>query len=117
MHPLAGQGLNMGLGDVAELASVIQNKEFWRPLNDAKLLRRYERARKADVVAMGLVTDGLQMLFAQPSLPLQKLRNWGLSGFNQLSPLKTWMAAQAMQTKASSNPTTPSTSPTSSPNL
>ena len=117
MHPLAGQGLNMGLGDVAELASVIQNKEFWRPLNDAKLLRRYERARKADVVAMGLVTDGLQMLFAQPSLPLQKLRNWGLSGFNQLSPLKTWMAAQAMQTKASSSPTTPSFSPTSSPNL
>jgi 2-polyprenyl-6-methoxyphenol hydroxylase-like FAD-dependent oxidoreductase len=103
MHPLAGQGLNMGLGDVAELARVIQGKEFWRPLSDTKLLRRYERARKAEVMAMGLVTDGLQMLFAQPSMPLQKLRNWGLSSFNQLSPLKTWMAAQAMKNNTASN--------------
>jgi hypothetical protein len=119
MHPLAGQGLNMGLGDVAELARVIQNKEFWRPLNDAKLLRRYERARKADVMAMGLVTDGLQMLFAQPSMPLQKLRNWGLSGFNQLRPLKRWLAAQAMKNKTSSNPSHSASSAgaASSPNL
>jgi 2-polyprenyl-6-methoxyphenol hydroxylase-like FAD-dependent oxidoreductase len=103
IHPLAGQGLNLGLADVAELAQVIQGKEFWRPLSDTKLLRRYERARKAEVLAMGLVTDGLQMLFAQTDMPLQKLRNWGLSGFNQLRPIKTWMAAQAMKTKASSS--------------
>jgi 2-polyprenyl-6-methoxyphenol hydroxylase-like FAD-dependent oxidoreductase len=97
LHPLAGQGLNVGLGDVAELARVIQAKEFWRPLSDHKLLRRYERARQAEVMAMGLVTDGLQSLFAQPALPLQKLRNWGMSGFNQLSPLKKWMAQHAMK--------------------
>jgi 2-polyprenyl-6-methoxyphenol hydroxylase-like FAD-dependent oxidoreductase len=48
-------------------------------------------------LAMGFVTDGLQMLFAQSDLPLQKLRNWGMSTFNQLSPLKKWMAAQAMK--------------------
>ena len=97
MHPLAGQGLNVGLGDVAELARVIETKEFWRPLNDPKLLRRYERARQAEVLAMGWVTDGLQSLFAQPALPLQKLRNWGMSGFNQFSPLKKWMAQHAMK--------------------
>ena len=97
MHPLAGQGLNVGLGDVAELARVIETKEFWRPLNDAKLLRRYERARQAEVLAMGWVTDGLQSLFAQPALPVQKLRNWGMSGFNQFSPLKKWMAQHAMK--------------------
>jgi len=119
MHPLAGQGLNMGLGDVAELARVIQHKEFWRPLSDTKLLRRYERARKAEVMAMGLVTNGLQMLFAQPSMPMQKLRNWGLSGFNKLHPLKTWMAAQAMKNKTSRNapPSASRAGATSSPNL
>lgn len=101
MHPLAGQGLNVGLGDVIELAKVIQHKEFWRPLSDLKLLRRYERARQAEVMAMGCVTDGLQTLFAQPSLPLQKLRNWGMTGFNQLNPLKKWMAQHAMKSSSS----------------
>jgi 2-polyprenyl-6-methoxyphenol hydroxylase-like FAD-dependent oxidoreductase len=48
LHPLAGQGLNVGLADVAELVSVIRAKEFLRPLHDPKLLRRYERARQAD---------------------------------------------------------------------
>ncbi len=97
MHPLAGQGLNVGLADVTELSRVIQNREFWRPLNDPKLLRRYARARQAEVLAMGFVTDGLQTLFAQSSLPVQKIRNWGMSGFNRLSPLKGWMAQQAMK--------------------
>jgi 2-polyprenyl-6-methoxyphenol hydroxylase-like FAD-dependent oxidoreductase len=46
---------------------------------------------------MSWVTDGLQSLFAQPALPLQKLRNWGMSGFNQFSPLKKWMAQHAMK--------------------
>ena len=100
MHPLAGQGLNVGLADVMALSRVIQAKEFWRPLSDAKLLRRYERVRQAEVLAMGFVTDGLQMLFAQPDLPLQKLRNWGMTTFNQLSPLKKWMAAQAMKSSS-----------------
>lgn len=101
IHPLAGQGLNVGLGDVIELAKVIQHKEFWRPLSDLKMLRRYERARQAEVMAMGLVTDGLQTLFAQSSVPLQKLRNWGMTGFNQLNPLKKWMAQHAMKSSSS----------------
>jgi 2-polyprenyl-6-methoxyphenol hydroxylase-like FAD-dependent oxidoreductase len=104
IHPLAGQGLNVGLADVATLASVIQAKEFWRPISDLKLLRRYERARKAEVMAMGCVTDGLQTLFAEPSMPVQKLRNWGMSAFNQLSPLKKWMAGEAMKSSRQSKP-------------
>ena len=96
IHPLAGQGLNVGLADVAELVRVIKTKEFWRPLNDLKLLRRYERARQADVKAMGLVTDGLQRLFAQPSPLWQQLRNWGMTGFDRSGPLKKRMAQQAM---------------------
>jgi 2-polyprenyl-6-methoxyphenol hydroxylase-like FAD-dependent oxidoreductase len=96
MHPLAGQGLNVGLADVAELVRVIQTKEFWRPLHDLKLLRRYERARQADVQAMGLVTDSLQRLFAQPGPVWQNLRNWGMRGFDHSGPLKHWMTQRAM---------------------
>ena len=96
MHPLAGQGLNVGLGDVAELVRVIRDKEFWRPLNDLKLLRRYERARAADVLAMGLVTDGLQRLFAQPGSVWPSLRNWGLNAFDRSGPLKRLSIRHAM---------------------
>ncbi len=96
MHPLAGQGLNMGLADAAELARVVQAREYWRSLGDIKLLRRYERARKADFATMGQLTDGLFHLF-QPDSPLvQSLRNWGLTGVNRLPPLKAWLVRQAM---------------------
>ena len=96
LHPLAGQGLNVGLADVAELVQVIRAKEFWRPLHDLKLLRRYERARQADVQAMGWVTDGLQRMFAQPGPVWQNLRNWGMRGFDRSGPLKHWMTQRAM---------------------
>jgi 2-polyprenyl-6-methoxyphenol hydroxylase-like FAD-dependent oxidoreductase len=79
LHPLAGQGLNVGLADVAELVSVIRAKEFWRPLHDLKLLRRFERARQADVQAMGLVTDGLQRLFARSGNTCATGACWGLT--------------------------------------
>ena len=103
IHPLAGQGLNVGLADVAELVRVIRAKEFWRPLHDLKLLRRYERARQADVQAMGWVTDGLQRLFAQPGPVWQHLRNWGMSGFDRSGPLKHWMTQRAMGQSTSPN--------------
>jgi 2-polyprenyl-6-methoxyphenol hydroxylase-like FAD-dependent oxidoreductase len=104
LHPLAGQGLNVGLADAAELVRVIRSKEFWRPLHDPKLLRRYERARQADVQAMGLVTDGLQRLFAQPGPVWQNLRNWGMRGFDRSGPLKHWMTQRAMGQSTPPNP-------------
>jgi 2-polyprenyl-6-methoxyphenol hydroxylase-like FAD-dependent oxidoreductase len=97
MHPLAGQGLNLGLADVAELAKVLGEREFWRPLSDMKLLRRYERARQADVKTMGWLTDQLQNLFGQPGAPWQPLRNWGLNAFDKLGPLKRWATTNAMR--------------------
>lgn len=96
MHPLAGQGLNVGLADAAELARVLQAREYWRELGDPRLLRRYERARQADVAAMGWLTDGLFSLFNQPDSRVQALRNWGMSGVDRLGPLKHWLARQAM---------------------
>lgn len=96
MHPLAGQGLNVGLADAAELARVLQQREYWRELGDLKLLRRYERARAAEVGAMGWVTDGLFGLFSNGDTRVQALRNWGLTGFDRSGPLKRWIARQAM---------------------
>lgn len=96
MHPLAGQGLNVGLADAAELARVIHEREFWREVGDLKLLRRYERARQAEVGAMGWLTDGLFGLFGQTDSRVQALRNWGMSGVDRLGPLKHWLARKAM---------------------
>jgi 2-polyprenyl-6-methoxyphenol hydroxylase-like FAD-dependent oxidoreductase len=96
MHPLAGQGLNVGLADVAELARVIHGREYWRELGDLKLLRRYERARQAEVTAMGWLTDGLFGLFGQTDSRVQAVRNWGMSGVDRLGPLKHWLARKAM---------------------
>jgi 2-polyprenyl-6-methoxyphenol hydroxylase-like FAD-dependent oxidoreductase len=96
VHPLAGQGLNLGLGDATALAAVIHEREYWRGLGDEKLLRRYERSRKADVAAMGAVTDGLHGLFSQNDLRWQALRNWGMTGFARSGPIKAWVTRQAM---------------------
>jgi 2-polyprenyl-6-methoxyphenol hydroxylase-like FAD-dependent oxidoreductase len=99
IHPLAGLGLNLGLGDVRELAQVLQAREstgYWRGLDDVHLLRRYERARKADMQGVWLACDGLQRLFNHPNSLVQHLRNWGMNRFNQLSPLKQWTVQQAM---------------------
>ena len=96
VHPLAGQGLNLGLADVAALAKVLHEREYWRSVGDEKLLRRYERSRKAEVAAMGATMDGLQQLFWQSGAPWQTARNWGMNGFDHSGPLKQWVARQAM---------------------
>ena len=95
VHPLAGQGLNLGLADAACLTSVLAKREYWRSLGDEKLLRRYERARKADVAAVSAVTDGLQNLFAQTAPGWQTARNWGMNGLASSGPLKNWLARRA----------------------
>ena len=96
VHPLAGQGLNLGLADAAALANVIKDRDYWRSVGDARLLRRYERARRTDVLSMSLATDGLQQLFAHSADPLPALRNWGMRGFDRTRLVKNWIAKQAM---------------------
>lgn len=96
VHPLAGQGLNLGLGDVEGLARVLGAREDWRSLADVRLLRRYERQRKAEIFPLGLATDGLQQLFSRTEPPLQLLRNWGMNHFERSGVLKNWMAHRAM---------------------
>lgn len=96
VHPLAGQGLNLGLSDVAELADILHTRAYWRPVNDVKLLRRYERARRAEVTATDLAMTVLQQLFAKEGGGWQKLRNWGMQGFELSGMTKHWAARQAM---------------------
>jgi len=96
VHPLAGQGLNLGLADAAALARVLHEREYWRAVGDARLLRRYERERKAGVLMMGATTDGLQQLFARDGDAGQALRNWGMRGFERSGRLKEWVARRAM---------------------
>lgn len=98
MHPLAGQGLNVGLGDVAELARLLGAREPWRSPGDLRLLRRYERARQGDWLRMSLATDGLQQLFGRPGPAAALLRNWGLSLFDASGPIKSRVTRLAMGT-------------------
>ena len=99
VHPLAGQGLNLGLGDVAELVRVLDGRPYWRNVADPKLLRAYERARKADFALVGGAGDALQQLFAHPHAAAQGLRNWGMNQFNTLGAVKHWVAQRAMGTR------------------
>lgn len=72
VHPLSGQGMNLGFGDVSALLEAVTGREPFRDLADPLLLRRYERARAEAVATMRLTTDGLQRLFdpdLAPSLP------------------------------------------------
>lgn len=96
VHPLSGQGLNLGLGDVAELASLIAKRDYWRSVADDKLLRRYERSRKTESTLLANTTDGLQRLFSQSGGNWQTLRNLGMNGFEHSGPLKNWIARRAM---------------------
>jgi 2-polyprenyl-6-methoxyphenol hydroxylase-like FAD-dependent oxidoreductase len=96
VHPLAGQGLNLGLGDVACLARVLAEREAWRSVGDEILLRRYARERAGPTRAMALLTDGLLHLFAQPQPALRELRNRGMGLLNHLAPIKRFLTTRAL---------------------
>ncbi len=96
VHPLAGQGLNLGFADVAALVRVIGAREPWRNLGDEHLLRRYVRERALPTQAMALLTDGLLQLFAAEQPLVRELRNRGLAMLNQFAPLKRALGARAI---------------------
>jgi ubiquinone biosynthesis UbiH/UbiF/VisC/COQ6 family hydroxylase len=96
LHPLAGQGVNLGFQDARELADVLRGRGACTDVGEHRLLRRYERARREDIVAMTWATDGLKKLFGADSRPLSWLRNRGLTLVHGAAPLKRRLVAHAL---------------------
>jgi 2-octaprenylphenol hydroxylase len=95
VHPLAGQGVNLGFRDVRELAAVLAGRAPKQDCGDLSLLRRYARARREDIATMELGTDVLQKLFAAKSVWLSGARNSGMGVVNQLPFLKKLLIRHA----------------------
>jgi 2-polyprenyl-6-methoxyphenol hydroxylase-like FAD-dependent oxidoreductase len=96
VHPLAGQGVNLGFGDARALAAVLQDRAASRDPGDYSLLRRFARSRAEDILAMRLVTDGLQRLFRARQPWVARLRNLGLNLTDAVPVIKTMLARRAM---------------------
>ncbi len=96
IHPIAGQGLNMGLRDVAALAeAVVDAARLGLDPGDATVLERYQRWRRFDTLAMGVSTDGLNRLFSNRSDVLRLARDVGLGIVDRLPPLKRMFIREA----------------------
>lgn len=96
VHPLAGQGVNLGFRDARELAQVLAQRGAQTDCGDYFLLRRYERARREDIATMRLATDGLQRLFNNDDARLARLRNLGLRLANRQPRLKNLLVRHAV---------------------
>ena len=100
IHPLAGQGVNLGLADVASLISVITDAlNDKKDIGDLKVLRRYERWRRADNRSMLVAMDGLKRLFGSELSAVKGLRSLGLNITDKITPLKNLLMRQAMGLK------------------
>jgi len=97
MHPIAGQGLNMGLRDVAALAEVVLDaRRLGLDIGEGSVLERYQRWRRFDNILMLGMTDGLNRLFSNDIKPLRLARDLGMAAVNQLPPLKKFFMRHAM---------------------
>lgn len=96
VHPLAGHGMNLGFGDVVDLLKIINEREERRSIGDERVLARYARARKEEVLLMQLATDGLERLFGANLEPLRVVRNLGLNLLDKLPIVKRRLMAHAM---------------------
>ena len=99
IHPIAGQGLNLGLRDVAALTEIITDaRDLGLDLAHPESLSRYERWRRADNLVMAGVTDVLNRLFSNDIAPIRLARDLGLAAVNRITPLKRTFMRHAMGT-------------------
>lgn len=96
LHPLAGQGINLGFRDARVLAQILRDRHPMQDCGDYFLLRKYERARREDVLVTQWLTHGLHRLFGANVPGIKQVRNWGLSLTNQQHWLKTQLMRHAI---------------------
>ncbi|MGB1908067.1 MAG: FAD-dependent monooxygenase, partial [Spongiibacter sp.] len=97
IHPLAGQGINLGFADAQALADELKRAlRRGLMLSDNVALARYQRRRKGDNLAMMAAMEGFQHLFESPAMPLRLARNLGMSLLDRAVPLKRQIIARAM---------------------
>jgi 2-octaprenyl-6-methoxyphenol hydroxylase len=97
IHPIAGQGLNMGIRDIAALAEcLVDGRRVGLDLGDSTILARYERWRRFDNIVLAGVTDGLNRLFSNSVAPVKLARDLGLAAVGQVPPLKRFFMRHAM---------------------
>ncbi|HCK81378.1 MAG TPA: 2-octaprenyl-6-methoxyphenyl hydroxylase [Candidatus Competibacter sp.] len=97
LHPIAGQGFNLGIRDVAALAEIIADgRRDGRDIGDLAVLNRYADWRRWDQRQTIAFTDALTRLFVNPLSPVRAARNLGLLAFDFCPPLKHWFARQTM---------------------
>lgn len=96
LHPMAGQGVNLGLMDIAKLVEVLEvGRRQGADPGDFKRLRRYQRSRRAQNALMMTAIDGIQKMFSGSTGLLAELRNQGMASLNTMTPLKQLMISQA----------------------
>ncbi|HEV2336325.1 MAG TPA: UbiH/UbiF/VisC/COQ6 family ubiquinone biosynthesis hydroxylase [Stellaceae bacterium] len=99
IHPIAGQGLNLAIRDVAVLAElIVDQRRLGLDIGDNAVLARYERRRRFDALLLATVTDGLNRLFSNTIPPIRLARDLGLAIVNRLPPLKRLLMQHAMGT-------------------
>jgi 2-octaprenyl-6-methoxyphenol hydroxylase len=99
IHPIAGQGLNLGFRDVAALAEVVVDAmRLGLDAGAGEVLERYQRWRRVDSLVLAATTDGLNRLFSNDIAPLKLARNLGLGAVNRIGPLKRFFMRHAMGT-------------------
>lgn len=97
IHPIAGQGLNIGIRDVAALAElIVDRRRLGLDIGDDAVLQQYQRWRRADVLLLAAVTDGLNRLFSNTVAPARLARDVGLALVNRLPPVKRLLMQHAM---------------------
>lgn len=97
VHPLAGQGVNLGFGDAAALATILKGRGSLSDPGAPLLLARYARRRAEPVLAMQKVTDALARLFGSTTPGVRAARNFGMAVLERMPPAKRFLAASALR--------------------
>jgi 2-polyprenyl-6-methoxyphenol hydroxylase-like FAD-dependent oxidoreductase len=92
---MAGQGMNLGLRDVRQLQEMLTNMHAMQDIGEPAFLRKYARARLADIATMNTLTGGLDALFANDSAVIKKVTGWGFKQLNRQATLKKLLIQQA----------------------